>query len=111
MVYEKICKGTFLFVLHVAIFLYLIQYVINDVEIMQKIEDAPLWMVVVGIVSMGCSLVLTGFLDVTCANGYGISIGKWGAIGMTFIASAINLILPMQLGSVIKAAYFKKSID
>lgn len=108
---KKIIQGIILFVIYIVIFAFLIKYVSGNTEIIDRIMHASLTDVMVGLMcSCGC-IMLTGLMDVTCAHLYGVNIGRAESVGLTYIASAINLILPLQMGSMAKAVYLKKRLS
>jgi len=107
---KKVIKGVILFTVYNIIFIFLIRYVVNNAEIMQRIASAPLHYVFLGMCSSAVCMILTGLMDVCCAWVYGVKIRYGESIGLTYIASSINLILPLQMGSIVKAVYFKKKI-
>ena len=107
---RRALKGIVVFVIYIVVFAMLIRYITANVDIMRRILNSSLQDRVLGLICSFISVVLTGILDVTCAKAYGISIKKVESIGLTFVASAINLFLPLQAGSVLKATYLKNKI-
>lgn len=105
---SKRIKETILFAVYGAVFGYLIYYVASNGDIMDRIMHSSVRYVLLGMACTIIAMVLTAFLDVICAKVYGIRISAMESIGLTFISAAINLILPMQIGSAAKAVYFKK---
>ena len=78
---------------------------------MSRIHNASPALVVLGIACIFFSLILTGLMDVTCIKAYNIQIRCWESVGLTYLASALNLIFPLQMGSILKAVYFKRKIN
>ena len=108
---KKIIKGSVIFIIYVAILVYLISYVLSNAEIMEKITNASLVYIVFGIGTTIINYILMAWLDITCAKTYMVSIHAFESVGLTFIASSINLVVPLQFGSVLKAMYFKKKMS
>ena len=108
---KKIIQGIILFVIYIVIFAFLIKYVSGNTEIIDRIMHASPTYVMVGLLCSCVCMVLTGLMDVTCARLYSVNIGRVESVGLTYIASAINLILPLQMGSVVKAVYLKKRLS
>lgn len=108
---KKIIQGIILFGIYIIIFAFLIKYVSGNTEIIDRIMSASLMDVMMGVLCSCVSMVLTGLMDVTCAHLYGVNIGRAESVGLTYIASAINLILPLQMGSMVKAVYLKRRLS
>lgn len=108
---KKITKGIILFVVYVVIFAFLIKYVSGNTEIIDRVMHASHTDVMVGLMCSCVCIMLSGLMDVTCAHLYGVNIGHAESVGLTFVASAINLILPLQMGSMVKAVYLKKKLS
>ena len=106
----KIAKGLVLFAIYIALFIFLIRYVSDNTDTIDRIMNASYSDVLIGILCSALSIALTGLMDVSCARAYDVRIGYGESIGLVYIASMINLILPLQMGSVVKAVYFKKKL-
>jgi len=100
-----------MFAIYILVLAFVIKYIASNEDIMKRIISAPLDLVVFGIVNCFFAMMLTGIVDVSCAKSFGVNIGIVASIGLTFIASAINLVLPLQLGSFVKAAYLKRKLS
>ena len=107
---KKVIQGILIFGVYVAVFVFLIQYITGNADIMRRIAASPLPYVFAGMSCTAICIMLSGLLDVSCARVYGVKVRYWESIGLTYIASAINLVLPLQMGSVIKAMYLKKKM-
>lgn len=105
---KKVIKGIFLFVIYILIFAFLIRYVSSNTDTIERIMDASYFEVAIGLMCSFTCIVLTGLMDVTCAHVYDVNIGYGESVGLTYVASLINLILPLQMGSMVKAVYLKK---
>ena len=105
-----IIRGTIIFILYLTVLVFLIRYVSNNADIMERIAAAPKELVAFGLLTTALSVTLSAFLDITCAEVYGIKLTVPDAIVFTFIASAINLVIPLQMGSVIKVVYYKRKM-
>lgn len=108
---KKIIQGIVLFAIYIVIFVFLIKYVSGNTEIIDQIMHASRTDVIVGLLCSCVCMVLVGLMDVTCARLYRVNIGCAESVGLTYIASAINLILPLQMGSMVKAVYLKKRLS
>ena len=108
---KTIVKGIVLFVIYIFIFGYLIRYVVNNETIMKQIVSSPLQYSVLGLFCSFLSVIFSGLMDVSCARVYDVRIRYGEAVGLTFVASAVNLFLPLQFGSVIKAIYLKRKMS
>lgn len=107
---KKLVRGIVLFAVYIFIFWYLLKYISNNAEIMERISNAPISYVIAGLFCSCVSIIFTGVMDVTCANVYGVKVRYGESIGLTYIASAVNLVLPLQMGSIVKAVYLKKKL-
>lgn len=108
---KKIIQGIILFVIYIVIFIFLIKYVSGNAEIIDRIMHASRKNIMLGILCSCACMILTGLMDVTCAHVYEVNIGCAESVGLTYIASAVNLILPLQIGSMVKAVYLKKKLS
>lgn len=108
---KKIIQGIILFVIYVVIFIYLIKYVSGNTEIIERIMHASCRDIMAGLLCSCVCVVLTGLMDVTCVRLYGVNVRRVESVGLTYIASAINLILPLQMGSMVKAVYLKRRLS
>ncbi len=101
-------KDIVCFILYIIIFIYLIYYFFNNQEIVQGVLSTPLDRIFLNICCAACSVLVVAGMDIYCARVFNLRL-KWGeVIGITFVASALNLFLPLQMGSAIKAYYYKK---
>ncbi len=107
---RKVIRGIILFAVYIGIFTFLIQYVSNNTNTIDRIKNASISDVIVGLLCTAFSMILTGIMDVSCARVYNIKIKYGESIGLTYIASLINLVLPLQIGSIVKALYLKKKL-
>lgn len=107
---RKILKSIVVFIAYIVIFVFLIRYITANEDIMQRLLNSSLQDIILGCLCSFISVVLAGLLDVTCVKAYGVSIRRTESVGLTFVASALNLFLPLQAGSVLKAAYLKKKM-
>ncbi|WP_295425512.1 lysylphosphatidylglycerol synthase transmembrane domain-containing protein [uncultured Subdoligranulum sp.] len=108
---SKIIKGCILFVVYVAIFIFLLKYISSNQEVMSRITSASPLYVGLGMTCTCLSMILTGLMDVTCAKAYNIRIRCWESVVLTYLSATLNLIFPLQMGSIVKAVYFKKKIN
>lgn len=107
---KQIARGIIAFVVYVFILISLFVYIGNNADIMHRIFSSQIEYAIYGIICSGISVVLTGLMEVYCVRVYGVNLKYLDAVGITFIASACNLFLPFQCGSVIKAMYLKRTI-
>lgn len=78
---------------------------------MSRITSASPLYVGLGMTCTCLSMILTGLMDVTCAKAYNIRIRCWESVALTYLSATLNLIFPLQMGSIVKAVYFKKKIN
>ena len=78
---------------------------------MSRITSASPLYVGLGMTCTCLSMILTGLMDVTCAKAYNIRIRCWESVVLTYLSATLNLIFPLQMGSIVKAVYFKKKIN
>lgn len=107
---RKNIKGIILFVVYLVVAYGLIIYLKNNIDLIEKVVNAPKWIVLTCFITSIIGIFLNGYLDITCAKVYGIHLALKDVMVFTFIATACNLILPLQMGSVIKAVYYKKKM-
>jgi uncharacterized membrane protein YbhN (UPF0104 family) len=107
---RKVIRSVIIFAVYIAVLVFLIRYVSRNADIMERIAAAPKVLVAFGLLAPALSVTLSAFLDITCAKAYGIKLTVPDAVVFTFVASAINLVIPLQMGSVIKAIYYKKKM-
>ena len=106
----KIIKGTILFLIYVFVLAFLIWYISDNKEIISRIMEASTIDVLgVALCTLLCT-ALAGIMDITCARVYGVKIGYFESFSLTCMASAVNMILPLQLGGVSKAIYLKRKL-
>lgn len=108
---RKIVRGLILFAVYLFILFFLIRYAVNNLDTIEKIRSAPIRYSIISIVCIGVGLALTGVMDCYCIRVFNVEIGYGESIGLTYIASAVNRVLPLQLGSAVKAVYLKKKMD
>lgn len=97
-----------MFAVYIVVLAVLIRYVMANEAVLHKLKNADLALIMIGVSTTVCSVVLTGAMDVTCAKAYGIGIRLRESVIFSFIASAVNTVMPLQLGSAIKAVYYKR---
>ena len=107
---KQIVRGIIAFVVYVFILISLFVYIGNNADIMQRIFSSQLEYVIYGVICSGISVILTGLMEVYCVRVYGVNLKCLDAVGITFIASACNLFLPFQGGSIMKAMYLKRTV-
>ena len=105
---KKVIQGMILFVLYLFVLFFLVKYISNNPQMMEKIKNAPPRLVGLGILTTVLGITLTALLDITCTKVYGMKLDVKDAVFFTFIASAINLVVPLQAGSILKAVYYKR---
>lgn len=108
---RKIIRGIIIFAIYIIIFAFLVKYVSGNTEIIDRIMCAAPTDVMLGLLCSCACMVLVGLMDVTCARLYGVNIGYAESVGLTYVASSINLVLPLQMGSMVKAVYLKKKLS
>ncbi|MBR2674866.1 MAG: flippase-like domain-containing protein [Mogibacterium sp.] len=108
---NKILRGIIVFTVYVIVVVVLIRYISENTEMTERILNAPRVYMIIGIVTMAASLFLSALLDVTCADTYGIKLQVKDAAVFSIVATAINLVIPFQMGSMLKAVYYKKKME
>ena len=86
-------------------------YVYNNADVMKKIISAPKQLLAIGLITNAFTIMLGGFLDITCAKVYDVEIKFSDATIFSFIATAANTVFPLQMGSAFKATYYKKKLN
>lgn len=107
---KRIAQGIVLFAVYIIVLYGLLKYVISNTNMLKRLAEAPREFVIIGLLTTLGNVGLTAALDVTCAKVYGIRLPISDAIVFTFIASAVNLVVPLQMGSIIKAIYYKRKM-
>ncbi len=107
---RQMIKGIIIFAIYIAVVVILIRYVLDNKDIVHNIQNAPPQHIVIGLLTTAFSIMLSGYLDITCAKVYGEKISVKDATIFTFVATALNLVLPLQMGSIVKAVYYKRKL-
>lgn len=107
---RKVIKSVTIFCIYLVVLYFLIRYVVRNTDMLERIADAPASLVALGVITTVLGIVLSGFLDITCAKVYGIKLPSIDVVVFTFVASAMNLVLPLQIGSMVKAIHYKKKM-
>lgn len=107
----KVIKNIIVYILYVVVLIYLIKYVVNNQSIMENILKTSKPIIICTILSTIASVLATAGLDIFCARAFSVEMKTSEVIGLTFIACALNLFLPLQMGSVIKGVCYKKKFE
>lgn len=97
-----------MFIIYVIVLIFLISYVLTNENILNSLRQSDPIFIIVGISTTVISVFFSGIMDVTCARAYGLNINLADSVIFSFIASAVNTVLPLQMGSGLKAIYYKR---
>lgn len=86
----------------------LVRFVIEKKEIFIKLRTMDLGDVFFCLVITICAILCTSLIDKCLAETLDVKIGYADCIGTTFVAAAVNMVVPMSMGSVIRAQYLKR---
>lgn len=86
----------------------LVRFVIEKKEIFIKLHTMDFSDVLFCLAITVCAILCTSLIDRCLAEILEVKIGYVDCIGTTFVAAAVNIVLPMSMGSIIRAQYLKK---
>lgn len=86
----------------------LVRFVIEKKEIFIKLRTMDFGDVLFCLTITAGAILCTSLIDKSLAETLEVKIGYVDCIGTTFVAAAVNMVVPMSMGSVIRAQYLKR---
>lgn len=109
--FKRLSKGLVLFAIYIFVIYELIIYILGNEDIIASLsEAAPVY----ALICLGIAIlenVIVARMDVVCVKVFEKRLSFMESFGLSFAVSSMNSFLPMQMGTVFKAYYFRKRIS
>lgn len=101
-------KKIFGILMGVLVIILLIRFVINNKDLFEGLYTIGLSDIIICFVITIGAMVCSSVMDRYLAEILQVKIGYVDCVGSTFIAAAINMVIPLGMGSVVRAQYLKQ---
>ena len=107
---DRIIKGGICYIIYFIVIFLVIRYLKDNTDSFINAFSAPVYFFILVFFCNHISLMLTAIMDKVCAEIFSVKMTYIEALELVYVSSALNLILPFQTGSMLKAIYMKRKL-